>query len=183
MIRHIHFSQTLDKEIKRLQKAGTQGEQAVAKFQNLLADIKTYSCQFEAVASKRTKKGEQRIKNCVKYDLGGGYRLVTVRVNDHLFVPFLGSHDETDQWFQRHRYDNFQPDVSLYREEKVTPLKAGCIESFNEPDVEERADDEYEEQLRGKIDEPLLKSVFQGLFRNNYPPTNSIRSTAPHEKK
>jgi hypothetical protein len=171
MIQYIHLSQTLGKGIKRLRKTGKQGEQAVNSFEEILSDLKNFSCRYKATVCKRTKNGEQRIRNCIKYDLGGGYRLVTVRVNDHLYIPFLGSHDETDQWFHRHRNDIFKPDASLYYTEELIPLKKSCDVSSLERRVKENSDDQYEEQLQAKIDEPLLKSVFRGLFRNCSSPT------------
>ncbi len=171
MIQCIHYSVNLDKEIKRLRKSCKQGEQAIAKFEDILSDMKKYSCQYKSVTNKRTKKGEQRIKNCIKYDLGGGYRLVTIRVNNHLYIPFLGSHDETDQWFQRHRYDILEPDTSLYRSEKLLSQQDTHNEIHAELTMENDADKQYEEQLQKRIDESLLKSIFHGLFKNNTLPT------------
>ncbi|GAB6192027.1 hypothetical protein [Desulfocastanea catecholica] len=171
MIQYIHSSRTLDKDIKRLRKAGKQGEQAVGKYIDILADIRKYGCRSETVTCKRTRKGEQRIKNCIKYDLGGGYRLVTVLVDTHLYITFLGSHDETDQWFLRHRYDTFQPDASCYHTEEVVFDQEKYGKHMTEPTMPEDAADQYEKELRKKIDEPLLKSVFQGLYRNSSSPT------------
>lgn len=72
MIQYIHLSPTLGKGIKRLRKAGKQGEQAVNSFEEILSDLKNFSCRYKATVCKRTKNGEQRIRNCIKYDLGGG---------------------------------------------------------------------------------------------------------------
>ena len=52
-------------------------------------------------ASRFTKNGESRIKNCTKYDLGDGYRLVTINAGDVTFFCFAGSHDETENWIRR----------------------------------------------------------------------------------
>jgi hypothetical protein len=171
MIQYIHSSHTLDKDIKRLRKAGKQGEQAVNKYLDILADIRNYSCRSETVTCKRTRKGEQRIKNCIKYDLGGGHRLVTVLADNHLYITFLGNHDETDQWFLRHRYDTFEPDSSFYHTEEVIFDQENYTKTSIEQSDPEDAAEQYEKELQKKIDEPLLKSVFQGLFRNSSSPT------------
>ncbi len=171
MMQYIHSSHTLDKDIKRLRKAGKQGEHAVNKYLEILADIRKYSCWSESVTCKRTRRGEQRIKNCIKYDLGGGYRLVTVLADNHLYITFLGSHDETDQWFLRHRYDTFEPDASFYQTEEVVFDQENYPETSTKLSEPEDAADQYEQELQKKIDEPLLKSVFQGLFRNSSSPT------------
>ena len=164
MIRYIHLSLSLAKQLGGLRKAGKKGELAANKCEAILSDIKQYGCQCEAVFSKRTRNGEARIKNCVKYDLGGGYRLVTIRADSHLFICFVGSHDETNQWIERHRYDDLVPGDPLYHcEERAVHsemVEPGCGESMTADDLEKR----YENDLMAKLDEALLKSIFQGLF-------------------
>ena len=49
-----------------------------------------------------TKNGESRVKHCVKYDLGGGYRLVTVQTDKVVMLCFAGTHDDTDRWLDTH---------------------------------------------------------------------------------
>jgi superfamily I DNA/RNA helicase len=55
------------------------------------------------VGSQTTDHGETRIKNCSKYDLGNGYRLVTVQQADVIVFVFIGDHDSTQRWLDRHR--------------------------------------------------------------------------------
>lgn len=165
----IHYSWALPKQLEGLRKAGRKAELAATKCQAILDDLRMHGCQCEAVLSQRTRKGEWRIKNCVKYDLGSGYRLVTIKRDGHLFVTFVGSHDDTDQWIDHHRYDNFVPSKTLYRcEERVVPAD---LTETNQPEpVEYKAvDDEYEVQLIARLDEAQLKSIFQGLFMSPSP--------------
>ena len=56
-----------------------------------------------------TNHGENRIPHCVKYDLGSGYRLVTVEHQGQRFLLFAGTHDETDAWIDHH--DGIKPTV------------------------------------------------------------------------
>jgi hypothetical protein len=149
----------------RLIHSSKISEQAVYRFLQLLEDIREYGVYGEKVLIKRTKHGEQRIKNCVKYDLGGGFRLVTVMIGDDLFVPFLGSHDETDQWLDRHKADDYVVDNAVYRSERI------IVEDNDEDAVLSEAEDLfdsdiYERQLEAKLDETILLSIFQGLNRN-----------------
>lgn len=164
MVRYIHYSWSLPKQLEGLRKAGKKAELAAGKCETILNDISKYGCQRETVLCQRTRKGELRIKNCVKYDLGGGYRLVTIRVDCHLFITFVGSHDDTDQWIEHHRYDTFVPRKLLYRcEERVA--QSDIVEiSDSEPQMIDDMNDEYEDQLSARLDEAQLKSVFQGLF-------------------
>ena len=51
--------------------------------------------------SQATDHGETRIKGCVKYDLGNGFRLITVRRGDSVVLLTLGSHDGNAALAQR----------------------------------------------------------------------------------
>ena len=48
-----------------------------------------------------TNHGENRIQHCVKYDLGKGYRLVTIKHKGVISLEFVGNHNETDKWLDR----------------------------------------------------------------------------------
>lgn len=55
-----------------------------------------------------TKYGEYRIRKCVKYDLGCGYRMITIWRNHDIFVSYVGTHDECDRWLENNRWQDFQ---------------------------------------------------------------------------
>ncbi len=164
MLRYIHSSRSLEKHLRGLRKAGKKAELAARKCEAIISDIRQFGCRHETVGGKRTRKGELRIKNCVKYDLGDGYRLVTIRLDHHLFITFVGSHDETDQWIEHHRYNTFAPDNLLYHcEETIIP--SNTLQTVD-PDCTNTniPGDEYENELTAKLNESQLKSIFQGLF-------------------
>lgn len=52
---------------------------------------------------KVTNYGEDRIPNCEKYDLGGGYRLVVQYSESAALFVFIGTHEETDHWLDINR--------------------------------------------------------------------------------
>jgi hypothetical protein len=164
MLRCIHHSLALAKQLSGLRRAGKKAESAAGKAEAIVQDIRQYGCQCEVVLCKRTRKGEQRLKNCVKYDLGSGYRLVTVRNDCHLFVVFVGSHDDTDQWIEHHRYDFFAPDALLYRSEECVVAEDAPATDCHESSSAKATEDDYEEVLAAKLEESHLKAVFQGLF-------------------
>jgi len=47
---------------------------------------------------KITKSGETRIKKCIKYDLTGYARLITIRDNGIVLFCFAGTHNDCDEW-------------------------------------------------------------------------------------
>lgn len=46
----------------------------------------------------KTKHGETRIKNCVKYDLRDFARLVTIVAGSTVILRYIGSHEDVDRW-------------------------------------------------------------------------------------
>ena len=50
-----------------------------------------------------TKHGESRIKNCVKYDLLGGCRLITVVESGYCYFLYAGSHGDCHKWLNNNR--------------------------------------------------------------------------------
>jgi len=52
---------------------------------------------------KVTNHGETRIKHCVKYDLGGAWRLVTRQTDNTCTFLFIGDHDSTESWIAGHK--------------------------------------------------------------------------------
>ncbi|MBK8752315.1 MAG: UvrD-helicase domain-containing protein [Candidatus Competibacteraceae bacterium] len=48
-----------------------------------------------------TNHGENRIKNCIKYDLSGFARLITIQTNDICLLMFVGDHDACENWLNR----------------------------------------------------------------------------------
>ena len=167
MIQYIHYSKFLPKQLRGLRKTGKKAELAASKCEAILSDIKQYGCQCESVLGKRTRCGELRIRNCVKYHLGSGYRLVTVRADRHLFICFVGSHEETNQWIENHRLIELAPGDPLYRcEERVSPLDTEEANYCDDTSVDDIDEDSYENELRARLDESVLRSIFQGLFMN-----------------
>lgn len=51
----------------------------------------------------QTKHGETRIQNCIKYDLSGFCRLVTVLENNKVFLLFAGDHEDEERWLKRNK--------------------------------------------------------------------------------
>lgn len=164
MICSIYCARSLTRQVSSLQKSGRKGELAAAQFARIVELLRSVGPEIEEVFSQRTKRGEYRIKNCVKYDLGSGYRLITIRVGDRLYIPFLGDHDAADLWLERHKQDGFQPRVAAYQCHPIVKTCQNDPEAGN-PGPTLDVEDRYEMELRERLDESMLKSLFPGLFR------------------
>jgi hypothetical protein len=111
-----------------------------------------------SVFGKFTRHGEFRIKNCVKYDIGKGYRMVCVKELDSLYLLFIGTHDDCSAWVENNR--NYSPDPE--RKNLITYHVESGIEDGEPPSLSEEAD--YDDILLSTVTEKDLKIVFRGLI-------------------
>lgn len=98
----VHHTGTFRRRIGVLRKSGAVGAQAAQKAEDVVrrlarGGIRRGSSAFGLV----TRHGERRLKKCRKYDLGGGFRLITILRESTLHVAYVGSHDECDRWLAR----------------------------------------------------------------------------------
>lgn len=82
-------------------KAAAQVTEVLRRTQrkNLVAEV------FAGITT--TNHGESRIQHCVKYDLQGACRLVTVQHNEICFLMFAATHDSTDEWLDENKGTRF----------------------------------------------------------------------------
>ena len=149
----LYLSPFAEKQIEELQLSSRKGRLALEVYASICEVLQ----KGEDLFSKRTKHGENRISGCVKYDLGGGYRLVTIRRKGAVYLVCVGSHDEVDIWLERNR--SWEPFSSSKVVAHVVETQHSTHELENE-----REHDLYEENLLERIDEDILRYVFAGLF-------------------
>lgn len=114
-----------------------------------------------ARAGKLTRHGDARIKNCLKYDLGKGFRLVCVKDGRNFYVLFVGSHDRCDTWMDKHR--NFKIPGLMAVMERLRVKSNSCARSEITPcSAPEQLGLFPEHQIPQKI----LRSLFQGLVNS-----------------
>jgi len=90
------FTQLLDK----LYKLGGRNRNIHNKVRGLLGGIEIDGERaFKSL--KVTNHGETRIKSCVKYDIGQGFRLITVHRNKVIWLLFIGDHEASVKWIKR----------------------------------------------------------------------------------
>ena len=166
-MRYLHISKNIDRYLDKLRNGGKHGVLATSQYLQIVESLRQAKWRSNMINCKRTKNGEYRLKNCIKYDLGHGYRLVTVKDGDNLFITFAGSHDQTDRWIETHRYDSFREDDPQYISEIIAEDETTSLDESPESSLSGSLSvpGEYEEQLLEKIDDEVLKMVFPGLYR------------------
>jgi superfamily I DNA/RNA helicase len=90
-------SKEFHEKVSELYRLGGNGRRIFKNVQSLLGGIKEEGARaFRNF--KTTNHGESRIKSCIKYDLGAGFRLVTVNTEKMIWLLFVGNHDAADKW-------------------------------------------------------------------------------------
>ena len=87
-------------KLDRIYRLGGNNRKIFEKWQGLNAGFQIENQR----AFKRfpvTNHGENRIKSCFKYDLGLGYRLITIHKNKTIYVTYIGNHDDCDKWLNK----------------------------------------------------------------------------------
>ncbi len=110
-------------------------------------------------------RSDRRVKNCLKFNLGKGFRLVCIKEKSHLFVMFVGHHDACDTWLDTHRKKRpHKTDRGMI----VFPVDtdpAGHTEEDVRPVTNESLTDESltEEPGLPEISQKDLRRIFNGL--------------------
>lgn len=86
--------------IQQMVKAGGSSQKAAQDVQAMFGRIALSEDPFTGM--KVTNFGESRIDKCIKYDMAGRSRLVTVQDENVVFFLFFGNHEDTDAWLKRH---------------------------------------------------------------------------------
>lgn len=164
MLQSIHLSQRFIKQLRALEKSDKKGILAAAQTELILSHYRNAGEETEEVKAKRTRHGESRLRNCLKYDLGGGYRLIIFREGEQLLFTFVGNHDDTDLWLERNRGTGFVEEMRQGPFETI-PMIDRLEKSARilKPDTIDDRDD-YEEELQRRLDDKTLRQVFGSFY-------------------
>lgn len=157
----IHQTRRFAKQLQAMSKAGKNERSIARRAEKILMDLQADPLH-EKTECRRTHYGENRLKDCRKYDLSCGFRLVGLKRGRRLIFTSLGSHDDCQDWIENHRQNP----------EKIEsiPVPESCFENSQESISQRRTEpdiDEYEEQLMAKIDNQMLCEIFAGLCKRS----------------
>lgn len=106
-----------NKNIREFIRFGGQHAQSARKAAELEVKLRT----GVDVRSMTTDHGESRIKGCIKYDLGNGFRMVTVQQGEVVILLFIGNHDATQRWLDKNAGLEVVVNQSDWRVELTVP--------------------------------------------------------------
>lgn len=170
MIRFVHQDVKFVKRLQALSKEEKKAAIAAAKAEEILCQLKNQGhIRPEKVSGIRIYI-ENRIKNCFKYDLGSGYRLITVKEGEHLFILFIGNHNDCARWTENNK--DLAPCLIKHR---CTTFSVANSELDPEEHYEDAASaeafgadvDEDEEDPLADLDDKILRRIFCGLIGEN----------------
>lgn len=157
-MKSVHISTKVENRIESLNRSGKAGKAVARKATFILERLVSGAVpgHTDAIGSC-TRYGEKRIRNCRKYDLGCGYRLITLQRGGKVFVPFLGTHDECQRWLENNSRlkDVVAGDGALFQVSREAPEDDRSVEP-----VAEAAD-----ELFLSISDRELRQVFCGLVQ------------------
>jgi len=160
-MKYVHISSKVERRIEELKNAGKAGKTLARKAAFIIDRLTSGAIRshMDAVGSF-TKYGEKRIKNCRKYDLGCGYRLLTLQRGVNVFVLFIGTHDECQRWLENNsRMKDVVAGNGVFSR---IPHESRQSESPTNPDSGNFNGD-FEDDLLLKISDQDLRRVFCGL--------------------
>lgn len=160
-MKYLHISTKVEDRIEDLKKSGKTGRALAQKASRIIAHLTSGAAghHMDAIGSY-TKYGEKRIKNCRKYDLGSGYRLITLQRGEKVFIPFFGTHDECQRWLENNsRLKKVVAGsgtlVRISRRKKSQPNHAA--------DYLADLEAENEDEIPVNVSDDDLRRVFSGL--------------------
>lgn len=160
MLYYIHRDPKFDKCLNMLRERGGTALIAVKKSEEIINRMITKGREHSHKIGKLTKNGELRIKHCIKYDLGNGYRLICIRKGYHLTYLFVGNHDDCSRWIERKKGIKYEIDNNYNNMLLTKENMSMDFESVEEIDPAEA----YEENIMKRVNDKILRTIFCGLI-------------------
>jgi len=164
VIKKLHRDPLFDRTLQELRSKGGYAAVAAGKADAFIAVLSGGAGAGDRDKFRFTRKGEYRIKNCRKLDLGCGYRIVCIQKDQRLVLLYIGTHDDCFRWIERHRTAEY--DLESVAEDawmQVGDGRPAGRTSREQVSEEDRFAEEYETSLIGQLDDDVLRKIFSGL--------------------
>ncbi len=158
MLRCIYLDPEIKKCLDHLRRSGKKAVLALAKVEKIIDRLQSGGRIPNRVGTM-TRHGELRIKGVIKYDLGGGYRLITFKQGRRLFLLFAGTHDDCHRWIENNR--DLTIDQIMARCTILPVHEKG--KKTNRTQEAQRAPEEADHDPLGHVADGDLRQIFHGL--------------------
>lgn len=161
MIERIHVDPKLEKCLAALRKGSRRASLVADRVEAIIAALECGGTQPGDLCTY-TRNGEARIKGCLKVDLGAGYRLVTLKHEQDLFLLYAGTHDACMRWIENN-HEHMLIEVIAERCRTIRRPTGGEKGSSWRTDKPPSCD--HDEDWLPPIDDRDLRIIFRGLIQ------------------
>jgi len=162
MIRYVHQSPKFVKHLSALCNGGKKAAIIVQKAESILRLLQNQGYIRPDQLGATNRYVDRRIKNCTKYDLGSGYRLITLKEDEHLFVMYIGAHDNCCRWIANNKDLELSSIMKRSTTYAVADSRTRPKDASSAPGC--RQDDPEKDPLES-LDDNLLRRIFCGLIK------------------
>jgi mRNA-degrading endonuclease RelE of RelBE toxin-antitoxin system len=96
MLKTLHIHPRVEKNLEQMNALDNAPKIAAKRAEAVIQALKNGIIMARAGRLSKTK--DARIKRLFKYDLGKGFRLISLKDKSALYILFVGSHDQCDTW-------------------------------------------------------------------------------------
>jgi hypothetical protein len=163
-VRKFHRDPLFDRTLQELRAKGGYATVAAAKAEEFIELLSGNGDSSGRHKFRFTRKGEYRIRNCRKVDLGCGYRIICIQKDQRLVLMYIGTHDDSFRWIDRHRTAEY--DLDAIAGDAWIPVAVPAETQHRHDNVvtdEDRFAEAYEEALLSRVDDAVLRNVFAGV--------------------
>ena len=160
---YVYEDANLNKQIKALLKGGDNPACAARHARSIIEEFINAGFLNLKNAGRLTRHGEARIRNSLKFDLVGGYRLVAVLVQSGIAFVYAGSHAECDHWINNNAW--IEPDLDKKRNRITQICERECVEGEEANTHGDQFQPDYDVPFLQEITQQDLRLIFSGLCR------------------
>ncbi len=167
MTKKVYVHAKVEKELQKLQNQDNTPGFAAKKAEQIIQSLARG--EKPAMAGKLTRNGDGRIKKCLKYDLGKGYRLICVKERTSIYVLYSGSHDSCHTWLDKNRslkVEAFMDSLNPYDYNELSLSEKNSQYNKTKPDYNYPEMD-YDDLLLEKVTQTDLRKIFQGIINSS----------------
>ncbi|MBU0972374.1 MAG: hypothetical protein KKC20_17115 [Proteobacteria bacterium] len=154
MPRQIQVYPKLERQLAVLERKGTTRSIAAQRARQIIEALIQGDSPASAGLLKR--KIDKRVKNCLKFDLGAGFRLICISEGKIIYVLFVGDHDSANNWLDNYRK---KKPHKTELEMNTYSVDTQCARSGTPAPME----DMFEDPGFPRVTQEELRQVFKGL--------------------
>ncbi len=160
---HVYQDANITRQIRTLLKGGANAASAARHAQTIIDRFIDGGICDPKLMGRLTHYGEARIRNCVKFDLVRGYRLIGILLDEGIAFVYVGSHDECDHWIRNNA--GLEPILDKKRNKVAKVNIRDAVKTSAESQSRiDPSEPDYDEMLLKDLTDQDLRKIFSGLL-------------------